>query len=138
MKPLVYFPDAQAATLAVLRAHVSAHTDESVTYGTKPLDVKKDGRPELPYVAVRIDATSTGVMRTDQTATLRVAIWHKSEASGLALAQIVLGVLAAYAGDDAVRAFQERTGPIPTEDPDTGAPLSYFTVAARLRPVPME
>lgn len=138
MKPLVTFPDAQLAALDVLRVALPPHTTDTVTFGTKTLVPKKPNQPALPYVAVTIDSTVSGVMRADQTATLRLRVWHHSDAKGLVLAQRILGVLAAYAGDSNVRTFREGLGPISTEDPDTGAPLTYLTVVARLRPSPME
>lgn len=125
------FPDAQLAALELLRADARF---AGVEFGTKPQDA--DAPRPLPYVAIRLDR-SVPRLRVLQTATIRVSVWHTSEALGLALAQSLHAVLLAYAGGDAIRNVGELAGPVPTEDPDTGAPLSFFTVAARLRPTPL-
>lgn len=130
---LTVFPDAQLSTLAILRAADPAYVD-GVTFGVDPLDPTKG--IALPYVAVKIDGTRVraGANRTDREASLRVSVWHSTEAKSLALAEKVLAILAAFEGDANVRKFQERTAPLPTTDPDSGSPLSFFIVAARLRP----
>lgn len=129
MKPAVIFPDPMLAALTVLR---SAHFD--VTFGTRlPDDFAPDDKPQLPYAVVRVDNVSTRYPVVEQ-ATVRVSVWHNDDAAGLALAQRLRATLLAYPGDTDVRSFAVLTGPVPTSDPESGDPLSYFTVAARLRP----
>ena len=130
-RPLVTFPDARMTTLAVLRA---SDRLTGVEFGTKPYDVEAADPPALPYAAVALDG-ARGQWPVVQVATIRVSVWHETEAEGEALAALVRAVLLAYSGDTDVRSFGELTGPIPTTDPDSGGPLSFFTVAARLRPI---
>jgi hypothetical protein len=130
---LYVFPDAQLAALAILRADPHA---SGVQFGTLPLSPDMEPAPTIPYVAVRLER-SVSSLKALQTASLRVSVWHESEAQALALAQVLRAVLLAASGDAAVRSFGELTGPSPAPDPDSGLPLASFTVAARLRPVPL-
>lgn len=132
VSPLVVFPDARIATLAVLRAEASTIGD-GVTFGTRVPDVANTGGPTLPFVLVSHDATY-GRFPVTETAAIRLTVWAASEAATLALAQRARAVLLAYPGGTAVRSFGRLTGPIPTADPDSGTPIAYLTVAARLRP----
>lgn len=129
---LYTFPDAQLAVLTILRNDPSVPA--GVTFGTVPNDA--DHPHALPYASVRLDRTVSS-LKSLQVATIRVVVWHEDEAQGLALAQALHAVLLAHTGDASVRNFGELTGPVPASDPDTSAPLSYFTVAARLRPLPL-
>lgn len=134
MKPLVTFPDPMLAVLEILRDRLPATEAAALNLGTiLPEDHAEGAFPGLPYAAVRLDATAPGYPVTE-TATIRVAIWAASEAKGLRLAQVVRAVLAAYEGGPKVRSLSPLTGPYPSSDPESGAPLSYLTVAARLRP----
>lgn len=132
--PLTTFPDARIETLAVLRALLPAHAP-TATAGTKTPEQLGDRYPGAPYLMVSLDAASTTYPVVER-ATVRVAVWGESDASGLALAQLARGLLVSYRGGSGVRSFSTLVGPTPTDDPDSGSPLSYFTVEARLRPVP--
>lgn len=129
---LVVFADARLAALEVLRANASA-VAPGVTFGTRQPDVAGNGGPALPYVLVGHDA-AYGTSRTGETAVVRLAVWARSESSALSIAQRARAVLLAYRGGIKARGFRPLTGPIPTTDPDSGTPLAYLTVAARLRP----
>lgn len=134
-KVRVTFPDAQLAALAILRAESGVGAlFEGVTFGTKPLDPALPSASTPPYVAVALDA-SGGFYPVVEVATLRVSVWHLTDHDGLDVAKKVRAVLLAYLGDAEVRSFGDLTAPVPTTDPDSGGPLSYFTVAARLRPI---
>lgn len=88
---------------------------------------------QIPYVSVRLEGASLS-RRVAETASLRVAVWHTSEARALALAQLCRALLLAHPGDSGVRVFSALAGPFPASDPDNGNPIASFTVAARLRP----
>lgn len=134
MTPLVTFPDPILAALGVLRTRLPALFEAlGVTVGTVDPGLLGGDFTGPPYVMVRLDATLTRYPVTE-TATLRVTTWGGTEAKGLRLAQLARAVLLAHPGDLQVRSFGALTGPIPATDPDDGQPLSYFTVAARLRP----
>lgn len=128
------FPDALLATLGIMRALAPGEA----TYGTKFLEEFADGDvPVLPYVRLDIDSTA---MQWPVLATvgLRVMVWDVSDATGLARAWRLFGMLRRYGGGSEIRAFRgPSTGPIPASDPDTGRPLSSFTIAALLRPIPI-
>lgn len=136
MKPAVTFPDAKLAALPVLRARVPAHA-AGVTFVTKDYAPDDPDRPALPYVVVSVDA-AFGRYPVTRSATVRLVAHTETDAEAPALAGVCQAVLLAYEGDAAVRGFGELTGPIPTTDPDTGGPVAYVTVAARLRPQPLE
>ncbi len=134
MKPAVVFPDPMLAVLEILRDRLPATEAATLSLGTLSPDEFADGAfPGKPYAMVRLDFASTRYPIVE-TATIRVGVWGDSEAKGLRLAQVVRAVLLSYEGGSKVRSVSPLTGPYPTEDPDDGTPLSYFTVAARLRP----
>jgi len=134
MKPLIVFPDAMLAVVETLRDRLEMIDEGAqVTVGTKvPFDRSLD-KSNLPYVLVRLDG-STLSRQVDEEATVRVSVWHSTEAKGLALAQACRALLLSYEGGAKIRVITPLTGAIPTSDPESGDPLSSFTVAVRLRP----
>jgi hypothetical protein len=112
---------------SALAARVEAYAD-GVTVGTV---MPRDG--DIPFVMVRQEG-QTIARRVDAEATVRVSVWHTSEARALALAGLCQALMLAHAGDGEVRLFTPVSGPFPASDPDNGNPLASFTVAARLRP----
>jgi hypothetical protein len=135
-KPLTIFGDPIMGTLAALRARMPDF-DASAAFGTKEPTPAADGSPQRPYGMVAVDRV-TGTYPALAIATVRVTIWHTSEHAALQLAMRARAVLLSYEGNADVRHYGELTGPIPTTDPDTKSPLCSFTVAARLRPIPLE
>ncbi|SCL33011.1 hypothetical protein GA0070616_4612 [Micromonospora nigra] len=126
---MIRHPDPRTATLAVLRGAFPA-----VTFGTKRLDDFAQGDvPALPYARVSCDGTFSR-LRVSQRATVRVTVWAESDAAGYDLAANAHASLMAHEGNADVHGFGPLTGPLPTDDPDTGRPLCSFTVSARLRP----
>lgn len=128
-KVAVVFPDAMLSILNILRAAFP-----EIRFGTITPEEMRDA--PVPYVMVRTDGSSTRYPIVETT-TIRVSVWHATEAQGIALAQRLLAILLVHSGDEAVRSVSMLTGAFPTSDPDTGSPLSSFTIAARLRPVPL-
>lgn len=135
MKQAVVFPDPIIAALAILRANVPAHVG-GAAFGTVAPSAQRTGDSAAPYGMVALDAVS-GRYPVHLSATLRVVAYGATEAQTLALAQVCRAVLLSDDGTGAARSFGELTGPIPSADPDTGAPIAYFTVAARMRPTPL-
>lgn len=128
----VVFPDPMLATVTYLRPVLAARIEavaEGVSVGT--LEAAPDG--SLPYVSVRLEGSSM-TLRVAETVTLRVRVWHTSEARALALAQLCRALLLTFAGSSGVRGYSPLVGPVSVSDPDNGTPLASFTVAARLRP----
>lgn len=136
MKPLITFPDAQLATRDLLRALLSGRTElyvQGATVSTRVPDWKSDDAPALPYIAVHTDGNFRDA-RFNGRANVRLSVWHKDDGLGLQLAGLCEALLLA-SGSVAIRGFSPVTSPIPTSDPDTGDPLSFLSVTARLRPV---
>lgn len=136
MKPAIIFPDAMLAVVEVLRDkldHVDQAYAQGVTVGTRVPNDKSIDAPSLPYVMVRLDGSSL-TQRVDEEALIRIAVWHTSESKGISLAQAARAVLLAYEGGQKIRVINPLTGPVPTSDPESGEPLSSFTVAVKLRP----
>lgn len=139
MKPIITFPDAQLATRDLLRALLSGRSEPfvaGVTVSTKVRGDKSDDLPALPYIAVRTDGNVRD-SRLNGRANVRVSVWHKDEGLGLQLAGLCEALLLG-SGSVAIRGFSPVTSPIPTSDPDTGDPLTFFSVTARLRPVQID
>jgi hypothetical protein len=134
MKPLIVFPDAMLAVVETLRDRLEMiDQGAGVTVGTKiPFDRSLD-KSNLPYVMVRLDGSALS-RQVDEVATVRIAIWHTTEAQGLALAQACRALLLSYEGGAKIRVINPLTGAIPSSDPESGDPLSSFTVAVHLRP----
>lgn len=134
MKPLIVFPDAMLAVVETLRDRLEMIDEGAqVTVGTKVAFDRSLDKSNLPYVLVRLDG-STLSRQVDEEATVRVSVWHSTEAKGLALAQACRALLLSYEGGAKIRVITPLTGAIPTSDPESGDPLSSFTVAVRLRP----
>lgn len=136
MKPQIIFPDPMLAVVTLLRDQLSAVSldfAQNVTVGTRVPEDRSVDNNYLPYVLVRLDG-STLNKRVDENATIRISVWHTTEAKGIALAQVCRALLLSHEGGAAIRVIQPLTGVIPTSDPESGDPLSTFTVAVRMRP----
>jgi hypothetical protein len=132
-RPVIVSPDAQRATRDVLRTALATR-EPGATVSTRVPDFRSDDAPSLPYVLVRSDGRFRDA-RLNLRATVRVSVWHRDEGLTEDLAALCEGLLLAYEGGPAARSFQSVVGPLPAGDPETGDPLSFFTVTARLRPV---
>lgn len=137
MKPLVVFPDAKLATLEVLRHRIPAEVD-GVAVGTTDPRTQNPNAPSFPYVRVVGFDSTYGKYPVTQTSSVRLNVYDATPAKALRLAHVVHGILLAYEGGPEVRSFGAQSGPLPTTDPDTNAPVAFLTVSARLRPEPLE
>lgn len=129
------FPDPRRAARDLLRSVLASRAEsfvQGVVVSTKPLPGADEGR-SLPYVQVRSDGRFRD-SRLNGRATVRVLVWHRDEGLGEDLAGLCESLLLAASSAE-IRGFSPVSGPIPTSDPDTGEPLSFFTLTARLRPV---
>jgi hypothetical protein len=134
--PLWIWGDSQLATLAILRAAPLPAGAPVPTFGIRR-PAARTFDPALPYVMVANDG-ETGRTNADQTANVRVTVWAASAEQARLLAAWARAVLLASHGDGThVRHYSRQTGMLPTTDPDTGNPICSFTVAARLRPIPL-
>lgn len=130
----IEFPDPQLAVRDLLRV-VLANDDlgENATVSTRGIPGADESR-SFPYIQVRSDGSFRDA-RLNGRATVRVLVYHEDEGKSQALALRAEARLLA-ASSDKVRGCSPVTGPLPPigGDPDTGDPLSYFTITARLRP----
>lgn len=130
-EPIITFPDPQRAVRDLLRVLLAGRT-EAVAAGAT-VSVKPPAEDaNLPYVQVRSDGRFRD-SRLNGRSSVRVIVWHRDEGLGEELAGLCEALLLASTSAE-IRAVSPLTGPIPTGDPDTGAPMSYFTITARLRP----
>ena len=130
----ITFPDPQRAARDLLRELLADRLEPSAlgaTVSTKSLPGSDDARP-LPYVQVRSDGRFRD-SRLNGRATIRVVVWHRDEGLAEDLAGLCEALLLA-GSSAAIRAFSPVTGPIPVGDPETGLPMSFLTLTARLRP----
>lgn len=133
--PLTGYADPITETLRILRAGLTANSISGVTAGARIPYTRSSESPSLPYVLVRVDAaTSADRNATDERSTVRVAVWGEDEESTYLLARKIRAILLAAPGDAKVRAFTPLAGIVPTSDPESGIPLSSFTVSALMRP----
>lgn len=137
MKPIITFPDAMLAVVEALRDRlelVDQAYAQGTTVGTKVPTDKSLDKKHVPYILVRLDG-STLTQQVNEEATIRVSVWHSTEAKGIALAQACRALLLSFEGNAQIRVCKPLSGVIPTSDPESGDPLSSFTVAVSLRPL---
>lgn len=133
MNPMVVFPDPLLVSLSVLRSGIGAVYTPPVRFGTIDPDRRPADLQGLPYVRVAMDGGQSRYPVLE-TANLRITVWAATEDETLRLAQLLRAVVMAYPGDQDLRSFGQPSVPLPAPDPDSGSPLAFFTVAARLRP----
>lgn len=130
--------DLLLGAVTVLRAVLDASGDtdaQAATVGTRVPFTVGYPNPALPYFLVSLtSASSRDRWGTDERATVAVSVWTDEEAAAYSLARLAYSALLAYPGGSSVRAFRPVAGPIPTTDPESGGPLSTFTVEALARP----
>lgn len=134
MNPAITFPDAQRAVRDLLRVLLASREEPcaaGVTVSTKGIP-GADGTRALPYVQVRSDGKFRD-SRLNGRATVRVLVFHRDEGLAEELAALCEALLLSASSAE-VRGSTSVTGPIPTGDSETGLPLSFFTITARLKP----
>ena len=138
MSAPIVFPDAQLAARDLLRSLLVGRFEpyaQGVTVSTK-LPPGRDEAPALPWVRVVSDGKYRD-SRLNGRATIRFVVYHDDIGLCEQLAAFCEGLLLAnHSG--AIRNFSPLSGPLPSDDIDTGAPLSFFTLTARLRPTQLE
>lgn len=127
----VGFPDPRRAVRDLLRSLLAART-EPYALGATVSTKAPTSSASLPFVQVKSDGRFRD-SRLNGRATVRVLVWHRDEGLGEDLAGLAESLLLDSSSPE-IRGFSPISGPIPTEDPDTGAPLSFFTITARLKP----
>ena len=132
MNTAVLFPDAQLAARDLVRSLLASRAEPEAAGATVSTKAPPGTSPALPYVQVRSDGSFRDAVLNGR-ASVRFLVWHRDEGLGLRLAALIEALLLANSSDK-IRGFSPLSGPLPTQDPDTGAPMSYFTLTARLRP----
>lgn len=132
---VIRFADPRRAVRDVVREVLATRTEPEAlgavvsTKTASPDDAKR----VLPHVHVRSDGSFRS-SRLEGRATVRFVVWHRDEGLAQDLALLLEGLLLANPRSPSVRSFSPVSGPLPTSDPDTGEPISFFTLTARLRP----
>lgn len=133
MKPRVKFPDPLIVALGILRAEPQSVYTANLKFGTVDAEKRPENRQGLPYAKVSLDQ-SEGLYPVTSTARIRVTVWAKDQSDAFDLASICLAVLASYPGDVNVRHLGNPAGPFHAPDPETGQPMAFFSLDARLKP----
>jgi hypothetical protein len=127
------FPDPVLLVIAALRADLAADTSPEAASATVGRKAPGEGfTPAAPYVQVSHDGSTVSLGVTEETS-VRVAVYHRSDALGLALVQRCRALLLDHRAP-LLRSITPGPGPFQTEDPDSGGPLSYLTLSVRTRP----
>lgn len=132
----IAFPRATPAVRDLIRRLLDNRPEswaQGVTVSTKLPPTSSDEDPGIPRIAVRSDGRFRD-SRLNGRASIRVLVWHRDEGLGEELAVLLEGLLLASSVPGVIRGFGPLIGPQSTTDPDTGNPLTYFTVTARLVP----
>ena len=136
MKPLVVFPDVQAAGAGVLRDALAGRGEPyaaGVMVGTRVPTERSPETPHLPYVVCRLDGSTPHSSMANVRCTLRYTVWHVDADEVHDLAQLCQGLLIAHGGT-VLRSVRPGTGPLAAVDDLSGVDLSTFTVTANVRP----
>ncbi|MEV5770083.1 hypothetical protein AB0L49_02265 [Streptomyces antimycoticus] len=136
VKPLVTFPDVQAAGAGVLRTALAGRPELYAAGATVGTRVPADRSPELdrlPYVMVRKDTDAPHSSMANARCTLRVTVWHGNADDAHDLAMLCQGLLIVHSGP-VIRGVRPGTGPLSAVDDVSGIDLSTFTVLANVRP----
>lgn len=136
MKPLVVFPDAQAAGADALRAALVGRSEPHVAgvqVGTRVPGDRSPETPHLPYVMVRKDSDLPHSSMANSRCTLRVTVWHEDADQAHDLAMLCQALLLAHSGP-VIRGCRPGTGPLAAVDEPSGVDLSTLTVLANVRP----
>lgn len=124
------YSDPRLVTIETLRA---AFPDVTVS-ARVPMERSLDAET-LPLLVVTLDALRGDRHRADSRADVRVLAYAVGDAETFDLARRAEAALLSSAPSAEVRAYLPLSGPVPASDPESGAPLSAFTVEALLRPV---
>lgn len=139
-KPLVVFGDATAAVIDLLGERLAARVEsftDGVALGSRVPRNRSTDVPHLPFVLVALDATSDIQYPINAVATIRVTVWHVSDAAAHDLAQLCQGLLLTYPGGDVLRGIRPGLGILPAVDPGSGVALASLTVLANVRALPL-
>jgi hypothetical protein len=134
MSDAVVFADPRRAVRDLLTALLEPRLEPyvlGVRVSAKPLPGADEARA-LPYVQVRSDGRFRD-SRLDGRATVRLLVWHEDEGAGEDLAALCEALLLS-SSSASVRGCTPGTGPLPSVDPATDAPLSSLTLTVRLHP----
>lgn len=129
MKVVVEWPDVERLVVDLIEGFDLA---DSVGVGVPTAWTPTDG----PHAQVALDGTTEIVPAVMQRHTMRVTVWADTTTAAKALAARLQANLHAHGGGEGITAIKPLTGTLPTRDPDTGAELASFTVAAVVRSVP--
>lgn len=127
--PVIVFPDPVPLVKALVIELLAAHgTPATVSTKAPP---KSPESSSLPYVQVQADSRSRDA-RLNGRAVMRLLVWGRDAGQTADLAGLIEALLDS-ARTTAIRGFSP-IALIPTDDPDTGAPMAALTITARLRP----
>lgn len=128
MKVVVDWPDSERLMVDLVDGFDIA---DSVGIG-----VPKGWTPEAGvHAQVALDGTPTVITPVAQRHTMRVTVWAETTTAAKAAAARLQAHLHAHPGGEGITAIKPLTGTLPARDPDTGAELASFTVAAVVRSV---
>lgn len=134
MNPLITFPDPRLAVVRRLRELLASRPEAlGATISVKAPKTATDGQT-FPYVQVRSDGRFRDA-RLNGRATVRVLVWHRDEGRGEELAALCEALLLAQGSSDTLRGCSPINGPLSTDDAEVGAPMCFFSVTARLKPI---
>lgn len=139
VKPLVVFPDVQAAGAVVLRTALAARSEPfaaEVTVGTRVPAIRSPEDAGLPFVLVRKDSDLPHPSMANARCTLRCTVWHQDADQAHDLAMLCQGLWLVHSGP-VIRGFRPGTGPLPATDDESGVDLSTFTAIANVKPQPL-
>lgn len=130
--PAIRFGDPQRATRDALRALLPAYGLDATVTMSRP-DLAEGVPLPRPHVRVRSGAVRRG-SRVSAEADIRLTVFADDEGAAMTFAADVEAILLAEAAGPDLFGFGPLTGPVPGTDTDTGRPIAFVTLAARLRP----
>lgn len=131
----IRYPDGRRVVRDRLRALLAGRSEASVlgvTVSTLDFPTNDSGTEPLPYIQVKSDGSNRN-SRLDGRMTIRLLCYGSDDGLTTDLALIAEALLLADSSDE-LRGCTTQQSTFPTYDPDTGRPMAYFTLTARLRP----
>lgn len=128
---LVLHGDARQEAISILQAGLTGRAESYVTGVT--VAGRYNGTP--PFIAVVSDGVTGGTWPVVDRESVRVNVWHSTEADAHDLARLARALLLLGTSGQLVNCLP-GTGPFDTLDDQDATPLSWFTVDANMHGEP--
>ncbi|MDR6868717.1 hypothetical protein J2Y69_003341 [Microbacterium resistens] len=128
----IRFSDPQRATRDALRVLLPLYGLDASVSMSRP-DLATGVPLSRPHIRVR-SGVPVRSSQVSASADVRLTVFAVDEGAAMSLAADVEAVLLAELSTDDLLGFGALSGPVPGTDTDTGRPIAFVSLSARLRP----